>query len=100
MNNIIFGLFLGFVLTPFSLVLFWNQWKRNGFIWPKTKEEKEKNTKSTQKIIPFAIIAVVILPSLINKTSFLSALISFIFFMTILSWKLDSYFRAKNKNNF
>ena len=97
MNNIFFGLFLAFVLTLFYLLLSWKQWKKNGYTWPKTKEEKEKNTRFTQKIIPFAIIAVVILPSLINTTLLISTSFSFAFFGAILSWKLDPYFRAKNK---
>lgn len=98
MNNIIFGLFLGFVLTLFYLLLSWKQWKKIGYTWPKTKEEKMKNTKFTQKTIPFAIIAVVILPRFINIILLLSILFSFVFFGTILSWKLDSYFRAKINN--
>jgi len=97
MNNILFGLFLGIVLTLFFLLLYWNQWKKKGYTLAKTKEEKEENMKSSQKMIPFLIPAVIILPIFINITLLLSTLTSFSIFTIILSWKLDSYFRAKNK---
>jgi len=97
MNNIFFGLSLSLISTLIYLLFSWNKWKKSGHSWPKTKAEKEKNIKSSRKIIPFAIIAIAILPRLINTTLLFVTTFSFTFFISVLSWKLDPYFRSKNK---